>query len=156
IGINLAAVLSALFTFLFCKALGQSPIGAAVSSWTFACAGFFASRVMAGHLPLLEAYPALPLLLLLIETIVARRRDVQPVTCHLCALAVATACAALAGHPQIPAYAIGAAVAYLFWRGGLPNFRLPLTCIVLGACTTLFLWHPMALLILRSTRVLPL
>src|SRR5262249_10549555 len=42
IGINLAAVLSALFTFLFCKALGQSPIGAAVSSWTFACAGFFA------------------------------------------------------------------------------------------------------------------
>jgi hypothetical protein len=37
-------------------------------------AGFFASRVMAGHLPLLEAYPALPQLLWLVDRAVKRSR----------------------------------------------------------------------------------
>src|SRR5450755_1861086 len=61
-GVAIAALLAALFTYLYCKRAGLSEIGAVTAGWTFACAGFFASRVFAGHLPLLEAYPALPLL----------------------------------------------------------------------------------------------
>ena len=62
-GVALAAALAALFTYLFCRGAGLSPTGAMAAGWTFACAGYFTSRVLAGHLPLLEAYPALPLLL---------------------------------------------------------------------------------------------
>ena len=66
-GVNLAAGLAALFTYLYCRRIGLTRLAAATSGWTFAASGFFASRVMAGHLPMLEAYPALPLLLWLIE-----------------------------------------------------------------------------------------
>jgi len=62
-GVGIAAALAALFAYLYCRRAGLSEIGAAAAGWTFACAGYFSSRVMAGHLPLLEAYPALPLLL---------------------------------------------------------------------------------------------
>src|SRR5580704_17131018 len=105
-GVVLAALLAALFTWLFCRRAGLSQLAAAASGWTFACAGFFASRVMAGHLPLLEAYPALPLLLWLAD----RALDPARAARHrgdLGWLAVATACVVVAGHPQIPAYAVG-------------------------------------------------
>ena len=42
-------------------------MGAAAAGGTFAWAGYFASRVMPGHLSLFEAYPALPLLLWLVD-----------------------------------------------------------------------------------------
>ena len=66
LGAILGAVLAAWFTWLYC--LGRmSPWAAAVAGWTFACSGYFAARVFVGHLPLLEAYPALPLLAWLVE-----------------------------------------------------------------------------------------
>src|SRR5262245_20653993 len=67
VGVNLAALLAALFTYAFCRRSGLAPVAAAAAAWTFACSGYFAARVLAGHLPLLEAYPALPLLLWLVE-----------------------------------------------------------------------------------------
>ena len=73
-GVAIAAALAALFTYLFCRRAGLSRIGAAAAGWTFARAGYFSSRVMAGHLPLLEAYPALPLLLWLVDRALAPER----------------------------------------------------------------------------------
>jgi len=147
VAIALAAGLAALFTYLFCRRLGLSPIGAATAGWTFACSGFFASNVMVGHLVNLEAYPALPLLLWLADRAIAnaRRRDAI-------ALALGSACVVLAGHPQLPAYAVAAALAYVFWR------RKPKLAgvIALGIGTTMIAWWPMLLLIRRSSRMLPL
>jgi membrane protein YfhO len=155
VGVSLAAALAAVFTYLFCKRIGLSDLGAISAGWTFACAGYFASRVMAGHLPMLEAYPALPLLLWLADRAVAldrarfQRRD-------LAALALAAACVALAGHPQLPAYSLGAALVYLFVRGRGRRLLFSASALALGVACTLFAWWPMILLIQRSTRVLDL
>src|SRR5262245_49085982 len=67
VGAILSACLAAWFTYLYGRRLGWHPLAAAAAGWTFAAAGYYASRIAAGHLPLLEAYPALPLLLWLIE-----------------------------------------------------------------------------------------
>ena len=56
-GIGMAAGLAALFTYLFCRRAGLSPIGAAAAGWTFASAGVFSAHVMVGHLVNLEGYP---------------------------------------------------------------------------------------------------
>jgi hypothetical protein len=154
-GVLMAALLAALFAYLFCRRAGLSEVAAAASGWTFACAGFFASRVMAGHLPLLEAYPALPLLLWLAD----RALDPSRAARHrwdIGWLAVVTTCVVLAGHPQIPAYAVGAAMLYVIWRGrGWLRARLA-TAIGLGAAMGLAAWWPMLLLIQKSTRILDL
>jgi hypothetical protein len=154
-GVAIAAFLAAVFMYLFCRRAGLSELAAATSGWTFACAGFFASRVMAGHLPLLEAYPALPLLLWLVD----RALDPTRAARHrwdLGWLAVATACVVVAGHPQIPAYAVGVALLYAIWRGrGWLRIRLA-SAIGLGAAMTLAVWWPMLLLIQKSTRILDL
>jgi len=102
---------------------------------------------MVGHLVNLEAYPALPLLLWLADRAVARggRADIF-------ALAFGTSCVVLAGHPQIPAYAVAAALLYVVWRG-----RTKLSgAIALGIGATMIAWWPMLLLIRRSSRALPL
>ena len=112
IGTNIAAVLAALFTYLLGRRLGLGRLGAAVAGWTFVCCGYFGSRVMAGHLPLLEAYPALPLLLWLVERCRASE-SARQLRSNLLALALATGAVMLAGHPQIPVYAVGATVLYL-------------------------------------------
>lgn len=144
VGVAMAAGLAALFTFLWCRRAGLSRLGAFAAGGTFAGAGYFASRVMAGHLPLLEAYPALPLLLWLVER-GERRRDVVW-------LAMATACVVVAGHPQLPAYAAASALLYAVLK---KRFRAA-GAMMLGAGTTLAAWWPMLLLIGRSTRVLNL
>jgi len=149
-GVAVAAALAAGFTFLFCRRAGLSPWGAAAAGWTFACAGFFSSRVAAGHLPVLEAYAALPLLLWVADRALAysRRRD-------LILLALCGACCAVAGHPQVPAYALTATALYLVWRGRGAARR----CVAVLACgvgSTLIAWWPMLLLIQRSSRILPL
>src|SRR5439155_917964 len=90
--VALAAALAALFTYLLSRRLGARPIAAAAAGFTFAAAGFFASRVMAGHLPYLEAYPALPLLLWLAERGIAAAPVVR--ARHLAALALAAFCTA--------------------------------------------------------------
>ena len=152
-GVALAALLAAIFAYLFSKRMGLSDLGAIAACWTFACAGYFASRVAAGHLPFLEAYPALPLLLWLAD------RAVDPVRARsrirdLIALAVAAACTALAGHPQLPAYALVAAFLYVLVRGRGRRLWYAASALALGVASTLFAWWPMLLLIRRSTRML--
>jgi len=155
VGVLLAALLSAIFTYLLCRRFGLSEVASVTAGWTFASAGFFASRVFAGHLPLLEAYPSLPLLLWLADRATgperARywRRD-------LAALALAAACFAVAGHPQIPAYSLAAATLFLAFRPAARQRFRAIAALALGAGATLAAWWPMLLLIRRSTRVLPL
>ena len=154
LGVAIAAGLAALFGFLYFRSLGLSRVGAGAAGWTFAAAGFFSSRVMAGHLPLLEAYPALPLLLWLSDRALRRARRFD-----LGSLAVATACVVVAGHPQIPAYSVGAAFLYIWWRGrgsALKDRMRVSAAMLLGIGLTLAAWWPMLLLIGRSTRILHL
>ena len=152
-GVLIAACLSVLFTALLARALGLSPLAAAASGFTFAASGFFASRVMAGHLPLLEAYPALPLLLWLAHR--ANAAAANAARRWLLALTAATACVCLAGHPQIPFYALCTAALWVLWQGRQRR-GAALTALAFGALATLFVWWPMLLLILRSQRALPL
>jgi hypothetical protein len=154
-GVAIAAALAALFTYLFCMRAGLSQIGAMAAGWTFACAGYFTSRVLAGHLPLLEAYPALPLLLWLADRALSPER-VDRQACDLAALAVASACIAVAGHPQVPAYALATALLYAMARGRGRQRLRAVAAMALGLGTTLVAWWPMLLLIQRSTRVLHL
>ncbi len=155
VGVAVAAALASIFTYLFCKRAGVSEVGAISAGWTFACAGFFASRVMGGHLPMLEAYPALPLLLWLADRALAGERDRFQVR-DLAALALAAACVVLAGHPQLPAYSVAATVLYLILRGRGRRLILAVSSLALGLGLALFALYPMILLIQRSTRVLPL
>ncbi len=164
VGVILSAVLAALFTFLYARAVRLSPVAAAAAGWTFACSGYYASRVLAGALPLLEGYPALPLLLWLVELNVAQQRGVEPGRTQgrrsgrLAGLVVACMCLSLAGHPQLPLYAMLIAVLYLLfrswgrWRQSL-RAALAMGCGI--ACAGFALW-PFLLLTERSTRLLPL
>jgi hypothetical protein len=180
VGVNLAALLAATFTYGYCRRIGLNRPASAAAGWTFAAAGYFAARVTAGHLPLLEAYPALPLLLWLVEVIVAPRpgeteaidpATIQPATSapaaasdrrlplKLLALGVASACFALAGHPQLPLYSFVVAGLYLLYRGwrrrrGQVIAAAAATALGIGCAA--FALVPMALLIGRSTRLLPL
>jgi hypothetical protein len=157
--IALAAALSAIFTYLFCRRAGLTRTGAAAAGGTFACAGYFASRVLAGHLPLLEAYPALPLLLWLVDRALAPERAPQH-RFDLAALAFCCMCVVVAGHPQLPAYSVASALLYAIWRGfGKVQARGATrvsAAIALGAGLAFAVWWPMLLLIARSTRVLRL
>jgi hypothetical protein len=149
--VTLAALLAALFTLLLCRRLGLSPFAAAMCGWTFACSGYFASRVAAGHLPLLEAFAALPMLLWAAERLCA---SLSPSSFAL--LALCTTAVLLAGHPQLPAYAICAALLYLPFRVGVRKACWGWTALGLGGAGAAFVWVPMAMLIGRSTRVLGL
>ncbi len=158
VGVAIAAALAAVFTWLYCRRMGLSRIASAAAGWTFAAAGYFSSRVLAVHLPLLEAYPALPLLLWLVD----RARDpdrARRFGFDLGALAVCCTFVVSAGHPQVPAYALGAAFLYVFWRGRnvLLQARMRVAgAMVFGIGLTSAIWWPMLLLIGRSTRVLHL
>ncbi len=160
VGVQMAAVLAAAFTFLFTRRIGMGRVGAATAGWTFACAGFFASRVMAGHLPLLEAYPALPLLLWRVEVCLNEQTGKRQAL-SLSMLSLAALCVVLAGHPQLPVYALGVAGLYLLYRSRRRRqpvrVMLPsLAAMALGvSCGAFSLW-PMFQLIGRSTRVLAL
>ena len=157
-GVAIAAALAALFTWLYCRRMGFSRVASAAAGWTFAAAGYFSSRVLAGHLPLLEAYPALPLLLWLTDRALdpARARRFR---FDLAVLAVCCTFVVSAGHPQVPAYAMAAAFLYLFWRGrnAAPGVRMRIAgAMILGIGLASAVWWPMLLLIGRSTRVLHL
>lgn len=152
---NLGAILAALFTFLLARKLGLGRVASATAGWTFSCAGFFSSRVMAGHLPLLEAYFALPLLLWLGEEVV-RAPAGRGLRTRLIALGLCGACVALAGHPQLPAYALAAAFSYVLFRSPTRRGLIAATALVLGAGCAAFALFPMCRLVLRSTRVLHL
>jgi hypothetical protein len=155
-GAELSAVLAALFTFGFARSVGVSRVGAAAAGWTFACAGFYASRVMAGHLPLLEAYPALPLLLWLVERCASSPAPTR-FAANLGVLALATLCVMLAGHPQLSIYAVAVSGIYLVYRTRTRwrTFLQTAAAMALGAACSAFALWPMAQLVARSTRVLP-
>ncbi len=155
VGVGLAAALAALFTYLYCRRAGLTIVGAAAAGWTFASAGFFSSRVMAGHLPLLEAYPALPLLLWLVDRALAPTRGLRH-QIDLVILAVCCACVVAAGHPQIPAYALAAAFLYVAWKGrgvGRAVRAHVAAAMALGIGMAMAAWWPMLQLIGRSTRI---
>lgn len=155
-GVVLSAALAALFTFLFLRRIGASPLASAAAGWTFACAGFFASRIVQGHLPLLEAYPALPMLLWLVERLVAPEGAAAGPARGLVALGLASGCVALAGHPQLPAYAISAAAIYALARApGRAGLRA-VAALACGSVMALAAWWPCLLLVGRSTRLLDL
>jgi len=160
VAVNLAAIFAALFTHLFLRRLGLCRIASVAGGWTFAASGFFASRVLAGHLPLLEAFAALPLLLLCVERIAQtdpEDPDLRPrLRNRLLALVLASFCVVLAGHPQVPAYATAAAAVYALVRiRGRPRIAT-LASIGAGIALSAFVWWPMLRLIGRSTRILPL
>jgi hypothetical protein len=149
LAVLMAAALAAVFTYLFCRRQGLSEVASMAAGWTFAVAGFFSSRVFAGHLPVIEAYPSLPILLWLADRARGRRRD-------LVALAIGAACFAVAGHPQIPAYSLGAAALFLAFRRDRRGRLRALAALALGVGATLAAWWPMLLLAARSSRVLAL
>ena len=156
LGVNLAAALAALFTYMYCRRIGLTRLASASSGWTFAASGFFASRVMAGHLPLLEAYPTLPLLLWLIELVIQQPAQKWRFDFHVLVLSVACTCIVMAGHPQLPAYALATAVLYLLYRAPNAQFLKALSAIILGiGLAGVVLW-PMFQLVHHSTRFLPL
>ncbi len=154
-GVTIAAALSAIFTYLYCRKAGMTRMGAMASGGTFACAGYFASRVLAGHLPLLEAYPALPLLLWLVDRAFAPERESRR-RFDLAALSCCTACILLAGHPQLPAYSLASALLYTVWMGRGSIRARAIAALILGGGLAMAAWWPMLLLIGRSTRVLSL
>jgi hypothetical protein len=156
VGVNLAAVLAALFTFLYARRIGLSRWPSAVAGWTFACAGFYASRVMAGHLPLLEAYPALPLLLWLVERWRAAPPAGRSRSMALLALWRACGCIALAGHPQLPIYAITAAALYSLYRTGIRQGARAVAAMGAGGLSAAFALWPLWRLVGRSARMLAL
>ncbi|HEV8112281.1 MAG TPA: YfhO family protein [Planctomycetota bacterium] len=152
----LAAILAALFTYLYLRKMELGRVASAVGGWTFAASGYFASRLLAGHLPLLEAFGALPLLLWCLESI-ARSDPVAPKSWRLhVGLAAACLCIVLCGHPQVPAYAMGTAVLYAIVRIGGRAAVKALAAMALGVGLSGAVWWPMLQLIGRSTRILPL
>ncbi len=154
-GVAISAVLAAIFTYLFCRRARLSHIAAVAAAWTFSCAGYFSSRILVGALTPLEVYPSLPLLLWLSD------RAIDPQRARFQArdtvfLALAVTCFALAGNPQLSAYAVSATVLYLVWHcQGRHRVRL-LAAVILGIGIAMAGIVPMLLLVQRSTRVLAL
>ena len=156
IAVTLSAVLAALFTYLYLRKIGLGLTACAAAGWTFACSGFYASRVAAGHLPLLEGYPALPLLLWVIESQIQVQRRGESSRLWVVAIAVSSACVILAGHPQLPVYALVVGGIYALWRGGISSLFQIGGAMILGVGCSAFALLPMVLLIGRSTRLLAL
>ena len=152
----LAAALSALFTFLFCRRAGLSPASSAVAGWTFACAGFFAARVTVGHLTLLEGYLSLPLLLWLAQRWLRDESGKRNSAANLVPLALACAAVCLSGHPQLPFYAVVAVSLYILWTERSREAFYAIGSMAAGALSTLFVWFPFLLLLRRSSRALAL
>lgn len=156
LAVTLSASLAALFAYLYLRKVGLGRTACAAAGWTFACSGFYAARVAAGHLPLLEGYPALPLLLWVIESHLQRHRRGESSRRWIAAIAVSSACVMLAGHPQVPVYAMVAGGIYALWRSQHRAFVRVWIAMIVGVGCSAFALVPMALLIGRSTRVLAL
>jgi hypothetical protein len=152
-GLLIGLVVSTVYVSIFAQDwLGL--LASAAAGWTFACGGFYAARVAAGHLPLLEAYPALPLLLWVIES---QLQALSQGNRHgrILTIAGSSACIMLAGHPQLPVYAMAAGAFYALWRGGRHAIRI-WSAMILGVGCAAFALVPMGMLVGRSTRLLDL
>jgi hypothetical protein len=159
VGAAMSAALAAIFTFLFCRRLGFGRVASTSAGWTFACCGFYAARVLAGHLPLLEAFPALPALLWLTDRAIdPTRRRANRIDWSLIALGFTATCFALAGHPQLTVYGLAFASLYavIARRDEVRRGLIAIATMALGVGVAAFALYPMALLAGRTTRVLPL
>jgi hypothetical protein len=156
VAVTLSAVLAALFTYLYLRKIGLALSASAAAGWTFACSGFYAARVAAGHLPLLEAYPTLPLLLWIVESQIQQQARGESSRRWIATAGLSSASVILAGHPQLAVYAMIAASFYALWRGGVHSVKTILSSMILGVGCAAFALVPMAMLIGRSTRLLPL
>lgn len=158
VGVVLAGTLAGWFTYLYSRTLGLSFPGALLAGWSFAACTYFVSRVAAGHLPLLEAYMALPLLLWLAEKWVRLPSTASAAQYRWIAggTALATLAMVLSGHPQLPFYAVLVMGVYLLARAPLRRSLALFPAVGFGAGLALFAWWPMLALIRRSTRVLEL
>jgi hypothetical protein len=154
--VTLAALLTSLFTYFYCRRIGFIPPAAAASGWTFACCGYFIARITVGHLPLLEAFWGLPLLLWIVESLTQRRNQARPIGLWLYALAASCMCLALAGHPQLPFYALVCGAVYVVVRSGVHKSLRLLFVMALGFGCAAFAVLPATMLIARSTRTLSL
>ena len=113
VGIAIAAGLAALFTYLFAGArdyLPSAPLPRAGPSLARARFPRRRDGWASGESGRLPGAAALLWLADRAADAHARRRDVI-------ALAIGTACVVLAGHPQLPAYAVATALLYVIWRG---------------------------------------
>lgn len=153
IAVSLNAALAALLTFAFARMIGQGRIAAAAAGFAFACCGFFASRVLAGQLGMLEGFPSLPALLCAVEWIY-RGTSPRQQAIRLAVLSFVVASFALSAHPQLPIYSIMTAGAYAVWRLRSAK-RIQAVCAIgLGIGLASFALWPMVQLIGRSSRVL--
>jgi hypothetical protein len=150
IGVALATALTAIFTYAYARRLGLAPLPAALAGWTFAAAQLLARRVVAGELPFVETFCALPLMLWLVERSVQLRPDERGKRAGaLLALGLATTCIVLGGDVRLPLVAIVVAMIYALYRAGRGGMR-PVLAMLLGiGCAALAGW-PMLLLTRRS------
>ena len=157
IATTLAAILAAGFTYLFCRRIKLGALAAATAGYTFVACGYFSARVAVGHLPLLEVYAALPALLWAVEALIQATERHSAIGRRVLVLALLTTCVMLGGHPQLPVYAIATAGLYALCRtrGALDMLWRPVAALALGVGCAGFALVPMAMLVGRSTRVLP-
>ncbi len=152
----ISALLSAVFTYLYTRKCGLNPVASAASGWTFACSGFFASRIWVGHLSLIESFFSLPLLLWLTESFFSHKQGEKQSSIFFVAIVLSTFLISLSGHPQIPFYAIVTTVLYVLWKERSSRSYILLAGMASGILSSLVLWYPFIRLVLRSTRVLNL
>lgn len=100
--------LSGVFTFLYARGLGLGRSGAVVAGIVFEMCGFSMSHL--GHLTIVRTIPWLPLILWSVERW-RRRFDLKAVGVG----ALAVGLMLLAGHPQVPVYALGLTVLYVLY-----------------------------------------
>lgn len=115
-----------LTTCAYARAVGCTRAGAVFAGLTFAGSGFVVARL--GNVPVLHAVPWLPLLLFALERLRAEARLRWVATA-----ALAVALAVFAGHPQVPAYTLGVAVAYAVARAATAEPRQRARYLLLAA-----------------------
>jgi hypothetical protein len=160
IAVYLSLLVSSGFTYLFTRrAMKLGAIGAAAAGFTFACCGYFVSRTLAGQLGMLESYSALPLLLYLAERFVTAPAG-RKLAAWTAALAVTCGAFAVSAHPQHPIYGVVAAAVFIVWRcapaKSWRRIAVAAAAMMLGIALPAAQLYPMAKLIARSSRTLPL
>jgi len=132
IATTLAAILAAVFTYLFCRRIKLGARAAATAGYTFVACGYFSARVAVGHLPLLEVYAALPALLWAVEALIQATERHSAIGRRVFVLALLTTCVMLGGHPQLPVYAI--ATRHVTFGGRVSMTLYGLNAVAFGAC----------------------
>lgn len=108
--IVIQAFLLSFFTYIYCRKMHISVLGAIFSSIIFLFSGFVVARLVFGNL----IYPliALPILLYLIEDFVANPKKIKKVIF----IPIVIVFMLVSGHPHITSYILIVSVFYLFYR----------------------------------------